>query len=62
MTDAKQGHIYTLHGKKVMAMESGPMPLVYTINHFNLWPLTYYGKVSANDLIPRPMVYFQGGD
>ena len=60
MIQAKQGHIYEWNSIKVMAMESGPFPIIHRYTDGNVWPLAYIGRADAESLKPLPMVYFNG--
>ena len=56
---AQQGHRYHLHGKNVLALESGQRVKVLFFDPEQPW-VSKISKVFCNELIPQPMKYFHG--
>ena len=59
MTEAQQGHRYSMGGVDVIALESGPIVRVGILSRGEPW-FTRQERVSAEKLEPLPMVYFHG--
>lgn len=59
MTEAIQGHRYSMGGVDVIALESGPVVRVGILSRGEPW---FVGRdsVSAERLKPLPMAYFHG--
>lgn len=60
VANAKQGHLYTLDGKEVLAMQSGYVVTVRELNRSEPYPLGKELTVKASWLVPKGMVYLHG--
>ena len=58
--NAKQGHLYTLDGREVLAMQSGYIVIVRELNRDEPYPLGKMMTVKAIWLVPKGMVYLHG--